>query len=132
MRTICSLAERDTQICALRHSLSLVGALVALVTSRQHDAGRTLAASAANRRALKLNDIVNQSNISDRHPRALTGVDSSEAQAIRGVFEWHDQTACAQTAFDQLREGQAVTFDVGQGAKGRRGDAAPPDAAPPG
>jgi CspA family cold shock protein len=32
------------------------------------------------------------------------------------------QSACTQTAFDDLREGQAVTFDVGQGAKGPRGE----------
>jgi len=30
--------------------------------------------------------------------------------------------AHAHTAFDQLREGQSVTFDVGQGAKGPRGE----------
>jgi CspA family cold shock protein len=32
------------------------------------------------------------------------------------------QSACPQVAFDQLREGQAVTFDVGQGTKGPRGE----------
>jgi CspA family cold shock protein len=32
------------------------------------------------------------------------------------------QSACTQVPFDQLREGQAVTFDVGQGAKGPRGE----------
>jgi CspA family cold shock protein len=32
------------------------------------------------------------------------------------------QSACSQVSFDQLREGQAVTFDVGQGAKGPRGE----------
>ena len=32
------------------------------------------------------------------------------------------QSACQQTSFDQLREGQAVTFDVGQGPKGPRGE----------
>jgi CspA family cold shock protein len=31
-------------------------------------------------------------------------------------------SACPQVAFDQLREGQAVTFDVGQGTKGPRGE----------
>jgi len=31
-------------------------------------------------------------------------------------------SACRQTAFDELREGQAVTFDVGQGPKGPRGE----------
>lgn len=32
------------------------------------------------------------------------------------------QSACTQTAFDQLREGQAVTFDAGHGTKGPRGE----------
>jgi cold shock protein len=32
------------------------------------------------------------------------------------------QSACQQTSFDQLREGQAVTFDVGNGPKGPRGE----------
>jgi cold shock protein len=32
------------------------------------------------------------------------------------------QSACTDTSFDQLREGQAVTFDVGTGTKGPRGE----------
>jgi CspA family cold shock protein len=32
------------------------------------------------------------------------------------------QSACTQTAFDELREGQAVTFERGQGQKGPRGE----------
>jgi CspA family cold shock protein len=32
------------------------------------------------------------------------------------------QSACSQTPFDELREGQAVTFDKGQGPKGPRGE----------
>ena len=31
-------------------------------------------------------------------------------------------SACAQTAFDDLREGQAVTFDASQGPKGKRAE----------
>lgn len=31
-------------------------------------------------------------------------------------------SACASTAFDSLREGQAVTFDPGQGPKGPRAE----------
>ncbi len=31
-------------------------------------------------------------------------------------------SACQQTSFDNLREGQAVTFDMGQGPKGPRGE----------
>jgi len=32
------------------------------------------------------------------------------------------QSACSQGNFDALREGQAVTFDKGQGPKGVRGE----------
>jgi CspA family cold shock protein len=32
------------------------------------------------------------------------------------------QSACQQVPFDELREGQAVTFDKGQGPKGPRGE----------
>lgn len=32
------------------------------------------------------------------------------------------QSACTQTPFDTLREGQAVTFEAGQGPKGPRGE----------
>jgi CspA family cold shock protein len=39
-----------------------------------------------------------------------------------GTEYFFHSSACAQTAFDQLREGQSVTFDVGQGAKGPRGE----------
>ena len=39
-----------------------------------------------------------------------------------GMEYFFHQSACTQTPFDQLREGQAVTFDVGQGAKGPRAE----------
>ncbi len=32
------------------------------------------------------------------------------------------QSACADTRFDDLREGQSVTFDKGQGPKGPRAE----------
>ena len=32
------------------------------------------------------------------------------------------QSACVDASFDSLREGQAVTFDAAQGAKGPRGE----------
>ena len=32
------------------------------------------------------------------------------------------QSACASEPFDSLREGQSVTFDVGQGPKGPRAE----------
>lgn len=31
-------------------------------------------------------------------------------------------SACSETRFDELREGQSVTFDRGQGPKGPRGE----------
>jgi CspA family cold shock protein len=31
-------------------------------------------------------------------------------------------SACTQTRFDEMREGQSVTFDRGQGPKGPRGE----------
>jgi CspA family cold shock protein len=39
-----------------------------------------------------------------------------------GTEYFFHQSACVQTAFDQLRENQTVTFDVGRGAKGPRGE----------
>ena len=42
--------------------------------------------------------------------------------ATDGVEYFFHQSAVSQTSFDQLLEGQAVTFDVGQGPKGPRGE----------
>ena len=42
--------------------------------------------------------------------------------ASDGKEYFFHQSACTQTAFDELREGQAVTFNVGQGPKGPRGE----------
>jgi cold shock protein len=39
-----------------------------------------------------------------------------------GYEYFFHNSACPQTAFDDLREGQTVTFDVGQGPKGPRGE----------
>jgi CspA family cold shock protein len=39
-----------------------------------------------------------------------------------GTEYFFHQSACSQTAFDELREGEAVTFDVGRGPKGPRGE----------
>jgi cold shock protein len=39
-----------------------------------------------------------------------------------GTEYFFHQSACPHTAFDELREGQAVTFDVGHGTKGPRGE----------
>ena len=39
-----------------------------------------------------------------------------------GTEYFFHQSACAGIAFDQLREGQPVTFDAGKGAKGPRGE----------
>ena len=42
--------------------------------------------------------------------------------AADGTEYFFHQSACSQASFDDLREGQAVTFDVGQGPKGPRGE----------
>ena len=39
-----------------------------------------------------------------------------------GVEYFFHSSGCPQTHFDDLREGQAVTFDLGQGPKGPRGE----------
>jgi cold shock protein len=39
-----------------------------------------------------------------------------------GTEYFFHQSACTGTPFNQLREGQTVTFDVGQGTKGPRGE----------
>jgi cold shock protein len=42
--------------------------------------------------------------------------------AADGNEYFFHNSACADTRFDDLREGQAVTFDKGQGPKGPRGE----------
>jgi cold shock protein len=39
-----------------------------------------------------------------------------------GTEYFFHKTACAGTPFDQLREGQTVSFTVGQGPKGPRAE----------
>jgi CspA family cold shock protein len=39
-----------------------------------------------------------------------------------GIEYFFHQSACAGTPFDQLREGQSVSFTVGQGPKGLRAE----------
>jgi CspA family cold shock protein len=42
--------------------------------------------------------------------------------AADGTEYFFHSSACSGTSFNQLREGQAVTFDKGQGPKGPRGE----------
>jgi CspA family cold shock protein len=42
--------------------------------------------------------------------------------AADGSEYFFHQSACAETRFDDLREGQAVTFETGQGPKGPRAE----------
>lgn len=42
--------------------------------------------------------------------------------AVDGTEYFFHNSACSEVAFDQLREGQTVTFNVGQGPKGPRGE----------
>ncbi|MSO30132.1 MAG: cold shock domain-containing protein [Acidobacteria bacterium] len=39
-----------------------------------------------------------------------------------GTEYFFHRSACTQTDFDQLHEGQNVTFELGQGPKGPRGE----------
>jgi len=39
-----------------------------------------------------------------------------------GIEYFFHQSACTRTPFDQLREGQAVSFSIGQGPKGPRAE----------
>ena len=43
-------------------------------------------------------------------------------QTANGQEYFFHQSACTAGAFDSLREGQSVTFDVGEGAKGPRAE----------
>jgi cold shock protein len=43
-------------------------------------------------------------------------------QAADGTEYFFHQSACADTRFDDLREGQTVTFEKGQGPKGPRAE----------
>lgn len=43
-------------------------------------------------------------------------------QSSDGTEYFFHQSACADTRFDDLREGQGVTFDKGQGPKGPRAE----------
>ncbi len=42
--------------------------------------------------------------------------------AADGMEYFFHQSACSGVAFDELREGQSVTFDKGQGPKGPRAE----------
>jgi len=42
--------------------------------------------------------------------------------ASDGKEYFFHNSACSQTPFDELREGQSVTFERGQGPKGPRGE----------
>jgi CspA family cold shock protein len=52
--------------------------------------------------------------ITDKGFGFISGADGSE-------YFFH-QSACVSTPFDDLREGQAVSFTVGQGPKGPRAE----------
>ena len=43
-------------------------------------------------------------------------------RAADGSDYFFHRSACVDVAFDDLREGQAVTFERGQGPKGPRGE----------
>jgi CspA family cold shock protein len=54
--------------------------------------------------------------------RIVSGKGFGFIAAADGSEYFFHQSACADTPFDELREGQAVTFEKGQGPKGPRGE----------
>jgi cold shock protein len=54
--------------------------------------------------------------------RLVTGKGFGFILASDGSEHFFHSSACGHTSFDELREGQAVTFDRGQGPKGPRGE----------
>jgi len=54
--------------------------------------------------------------------KTLTGKGFGFIATADGQGYFFHQLACAGVRFDELREGQAVTFDKGQGPKGRRAE----------
>jgi CspA family cold shock protein len=54
--------------------------------------------------------------------KTLTGKGFGFIAGPDGQEYFFHQSACVGVPFDSLREGQAVTFDVGQGPKGPRAE----------
>jgi len=54
--------------------------------------------------------------------RIVSGKGFGFIAAGDGSEYFFHQSACTDTPFDELREGQAVTFEKGQGPKGPRGE----------
>ena len=54
--------------------------------------------------------------------KTLTGKGFGFIAGPDGQEYFFHQSACVGTRFDGLREGQSVTFDVGQGPKGPRAE----------
>jgi cold shock protein len=54
--------------------------------------------------------------------KTLTNKGFGFIAASNGTEYFFHQSACVGTSFDSLHEGQAVTFDVGQGPKGPRAE----------
>jgi len=54
--------------------------------------------------------------------KTLTGKRFGFIATADGQEYFFHQSACADMRFDELREGQAVTFEKGQGPKGPRAE----------
>jgi cold shock protein len=54
--------------------------------------------------------------------RLVSGKGFGFILASDGKEYFFHNSACSETSFDELREGQAVTFERGQGPKGPRGE----------
>lgn len=54
--------------------------------------------------------------------KRITNIGFGFIATAKGAEYFFDQSACAGTSFGDLREGQPVSFTVGQGPKGPRAE----------
>ena len=64
----------------------------------------------------------NMTSMNGTIKRLVSGKGFGFILAGDGVEYFFHNSACQDCAFDDLREGQAVTFDLGRGPKGPRGE----------
>src|SRR5262245_51442044 len=108
-------------------SVGAVGALdrlhVQAIVSRKTDAGAydTRRAARANLQLTCTSEATTMATMNGTIKR-LTDKGFGFIAASDGTEYFFHQSACSGTRFDELREGQAVTFERGQGPKGPRAE----------